>query len=83
MIDVDHFKLVNDKYGHQAGDHVLITLAGIVEKQLRTEDLFARYGGEEWCCAVARRSVRPRSSASGYACRSSRRRSRTRTRRFR
>jgi two-component system cell cycle response regulator len=48
MLDVDHFKHVNDKFGHLAGDHVLIGLAAIVEKQLRTEDLFARYGGEEF-----------------------------------
>jgi two-component system cell cycle response regulator len=48
MLDVDHFKQVNDKHGHLAGDHVLIGLAAIVEKQLRTEDLFARYGGEEF-----------------------------------
>jgi two-component system cell cycle response regulator len=48
MLDVDHFKQVNDKHGHLAGDHVLIGLAAIIEKQLRTEDLFARYGGEEF-----------------------------------
>jgi diguanylate cyclase (GGDEF)-like protein len=48
MLDVDHFKQVNDKHGHLAGDHVLVGLAAIVEKQLRTEDLFARYGGEEF-----------------------------------
>lgn len=48
MLDVDHFKLVNDRYGHLGGDHVLIGLAAIIEKQLRTEDLFARYGGEEF-----------------------------------
>ncbi len=48
MLDVDHFKHVNDKFGHLAGDHVLVGLAAIIEKQLRTEDLFARYGGEEF-----------------------------------
>jgi diguanylate cyclase (GGDEF)-like protein len=48
MIDIDHFKQVNDKFGHLAGDYVLATLAAIVEKQLRAEDLFARYGGEEF-----------------------------------
>jgi two-component system cell cycle response regulator len=48
MLDVDHFKLVNDRYGHLAGDHVLVQLAQIVEGQLRQEDLFARYGGEEF-----------------------------------
>jgi two-component system cell cycle response regulator len=48
MLDVDHFKLINDRYGHLAGDHVLVQLAQIVEGQLRQEDLFARYGGEEF-----------------------------------
>ncbi len=48
MIDIDHFKHVNDKHGHLAGDYVLAGLAAIVEKQLRAEDLFARYGGEEF-----------------------------------
>jgi two-component system, cell cycle response regulator len=45
MIDVDHFKNVNDRFGHIAGDQVLVQLAQIVESQLRQEDLFARYGG--------------------------------------
>jgi two-component system, cell cycle response regulator len=48
MLDVDHFKMVNDRYGHLAGDYVLVQLAQIVEAQLRQEDLFARYGGEEF-----------------------------------
>jgi two-component system, cell cycle response regulator len=48
MLDVDHFKQVNDRYGHLAGDHVLVQLAQIVESQRRQEDLFARYGGEEF-----------------------------------
>jgi len=49
MLDVDHFKEVNDRHGHIAGDHVLATIAQIVRAALRTEDLFARYGGEEFC----------------------------------
>jgi two-component system cell cycle response regulator len=48
MFDVDHFKLVNDRHGHVAGDYVLATIAEIVTSTLRTEDLFARYGGEEF-----------------------------------
>jgi two-component system cell cycle response regulator len=48
MFDVDHFKQVNDRHGHVAGDYVLATIAGIVTGTLRTEDLFARYGGEEF-----------------------------------
>src|SRR5581483_5567723 len=48
MFDVDHFKQVNDKYGHVAGDYVLQTIASIVTGTLRAEDIFARYGGEEF-----------------------------------
>ena len=48
MYDLDHFKGVNDKYGHQAGDRVLCAVAEIVAKQLRPYDIFARYGGEEF-----------------------------------
>jgi two-component system cell cycle response regulator len=49
MFDVDHFKLVNDRHGHVAGDYVLTQIAEIVTSTLRTEDLFVRYGGEEFC----------------------------------
>lgn len=48
LLDVDHFKKVNDTYGHPAGDEVLRHLAGIAIKALRTEDVFARFGGEEF-----------------------------------
>jgi diguanylate cyclase (GGDEF)-like protein len=48
MLDVDHFKAINDTYGHLAGDSVLVTLANLVTKAIRHEDVFARYGGEEF-----------------------------------
>jgi two-component system cell cycle response regulator len=48
MLDVDHFKQINDRHGHLAGDYALATLAQIVRSTVRTEDLFARYGGEEF-----------------------------------
>jgi diguanylate cyclase (GGDEF)-like protein len=48
MIDLDHFKQVNDRYGHVAGDNVLRILTTIVEKAIRDVDQFARYGGEEF-----------------------------------
>ena len=47
MIDVDHFKAINDSYGHAFGDQVLRELAKIANRQLRDVDLLARYGGEE------------------------------------
>jgi len=49
MLDVDHFKHVNDTFGHQAGDAVLKVLAASVGRLVRTEDVLARYGGEEFC----------------------------------
>ena len=48
MMDIDHFKQVNDTYGHQMGDAVLNQFAAIVNQVKRTEDVFARYGGEEF-----------------------------------
>ena len=47
MIDIDHFKSVNDTYGHQVGDDVLIGVARILEKNMRRYDSAYRYGGEE------------------------------------
>ncbi|MGX1787848.1 diguanylate cyclase [Bosea sp. NPDC055332] len=48
MLDVDRFKLINDKYGHAIGDEVLIALAESVSNMLRRTDLFGRIGGEEF-----------------------------------
>jgi diguanylate cyclase (GGDEF)-like protein len=48
MFDVDHFKRVNDTYGHLAGDYVLAKLSKVASATVRTEDVFARYGGEEF-----------------------------------
>ena len=48
MIDIDYFKLVNDTYGHQAGDEVLKQLGAILVQEMRGSDLACRYGGEEF-----------------------------------
>ncbi len=48
MMDIDHFKRVNDSFGHAVGDAVLEKLAGLCAKSLREVDVFARYGGEEF-----------------------------------
>lgn len=48
LFDIDHFKLVNDTYGHKAGDNVLVQLSDCISKNLRADDFFARWGGEEF-----------------------------------
>jgi diguanylate cyclase (GGDEF)-like protein len=48
FLDIDKFKRINDKHGHQTGDAVLRSIAGIIQAQLRTSDTIARYGGEEF-----------------------------------
>ena len=48
VIDADHFKTVNDKYGHIAGDFVLRKLASVIQSIIRRDELLARYGGEEF-----------------------------------
>ena len=49
MLDLDHFKLVNDTYGHDIGDRVLRDVASILIKQVQNEGIPCRYGGEEFC----------------------------------
>lgn len=48
MVDIDHFKQINDYYGHQKGDQVLIQISGLLQRHLRQYDIATRYGGEEF-----------------------------------
>lgn len=48
MLDIDHFKRINDKYGHQAGDPALQVFSTAVQKNLRANDTLARWDGEEF-----------------------------------
>jgi diguanylate cyclase (GGDEF)-like protein len=64
FLDIDFFKGINDGFGHQAGDHVLAVVAGIIKKLLRNNDVLARYGGEEF---VALLSQSDESTASEIA----------------
>ncbi|MDD5249835.1 MAG: diguanylate cyclase [Rhodocyclaceae bacterium] len=52
MLDIDHFKAVNDSHGHKAGDMVLQELAGVMRKTLREVDVFGRLGGEEFAAIL-------------------------------
>jgi diguanylate cyclase (GGDEF)-like protein/PAS domain S-box-containing protein len=53
MIDIDHFKRFNDKFGHDAGDFVLSALARVISKSIRPSDIACRYGGEELAVVLA------------------------------
>lgn len=52
MLDIDHFKYVNDTYGHPQGDRVIKSLAHLLRKRLRKSDVIGRYGGEEFAVAM-------------------------------
>jgi two-component system cell cycle response regulator len=63
MFDVDHFKKINDNHGHQAGDYVLARIAQRINETIRTEDVFSRYGGEEFAIML-----RESTEEQGYIC---------------
>jgi diguanylate cyclase (GGDEF)-like protein len=63
MFDIDHFKHINDRFGHPAGDYVLSRLAMIVNDCIRAEDTLTRYGGEEFALLL-----RDTSESQGVAC---------------
>jgi len=52
LLDIDHFKKVNDRYGHDAGDLVLQQFSEVVTQTIRAGDFVFRYGGEEFLCIV-------------------------------
>ena len=57
MFDIDHFKRINDHYGHLAGDYVLRALAEVVKTRIRRDEVFARYGGEEFAIVLPETNV--------------------------
>ena len=59
MLDIDHFKMVNDLHGHSAGDAVLRQFAAVIQSQVRSSDMTARYGGEEFVVVLAGAPLAP------------------------
>ena len=57
MFDIDHFKEVNDTYGHKIGDRVLCDIAELVKGEVRSSDLFARWGGDEFICVFEKTTL--------------------------
>src|SRR5439155_23608838 len=74
LIDLDDFKLLNDRFGHQVGDRVLRETGGIIKHKMRAVDIPARYGGEEFAILLPRASsadahkvaTRIRADLAGY-----------------
>jgi diguanylate cyclase (GGDEF)-like protein len=66
MIDIDHFKRLNDSYGHQAGDDVLREMGALIRQEIRATDVPGRYGGEEFCILL---SQTPLEGARDFALR--------------
>ena len=62
MFDLDRFKRINDSYGHAAGDKVLVAVAKVIQKELRTTDIIARFGGEEFVAVLPEINLREAST---------------------
>jgi diguanylate cyclase (GGDEF)-like protein len=70
MFDIDHFKRINDTFGHQTGDEVLRKVAEIAREQIRAEDLVGRIGGEEFVCILSGVAGREARALAERLCRS-------------
>jgi diguanylate cyclase (GGDEF)-like protein len=68
MIDIDHFKAVNDRYGHQIGDRVLRSLGELLIKKVRVTDVVARYGGEEIVVLTIQTKISDAFDLAGRLC---------------
>lgn len=68
VIDIDHFKKVNDSYGHDAGDHILVCVTRAISAALRTEDVCARWGGEEFLVMWPQTSIEEAMTSARRLC---------------
>lgn len=68
MIDIDHFKQVNDSHGHIVGDAVLVRLAKLLEESIRVEDVLFRFGGEEFVVLMPNTNIASASSLCNRIC---------------
>jgi diguanylate cyclase (GGDEF)-like protein len=69
MFDIDHFKRINDCFGHQTGDEVLKRVASIARSQVRVEDMVGRIGGEEFVCVLSGLTVPEARALAERMCR--------------
>ena len=70
MLDIDNFKHINDTYGHQTGDRIIMAVACKCRQNIRGEDFFARYGGEEFVIILPGASLRNAVKKANHICKS-------------
>lgn len=68
MIDIDHFKKINDRYGHDAGDDILSELANVLNNSTRSSDMVARLGGEEFCIILPEADIKQAGVLAANLC---------------
>ena len=69
MVDIDHFKHVNDRYGHPVGDQVLCSVVNVLSARVRSQDLVGRYGGEEFMVVLPDTTLAGAEQLARYLCR--------------
>ena len=68
MLDIDHFKQINDSYGHTVGDQVLFQLANLLQEEIRDPDMVGRYGGEEFLVVLPNTNLESASEQATRLC---------------
>ena len=68
MLDIDHFKQINDSYGHTVGDQVLFQLANLLQEDIRDPDMVGRYGGEEFLVVLPNTNLESATEQAARLC---------------